>query len=109
MVEIKKYSIEELKILAELVEDTSTKIQLQQIYNVLLGKGKYITKTNRVELEDLGFVINTTYLSKDQNYIYNLRSGEMDIVNGEVLRIGLSRIDKFNPRWYEIKLNKKIR
>ena len=108
MIEIKKYEIEELKILATLVEDEKTKEQLNNVYEVLKNKKKYVTKFTKLELEYLGFKINTTYLTSDRNYIMNILSGEVDIVNGKVLRIGLGRIDKFNPRWYELELNKRI-
>ena len=108
MVEIRKFNVEEIKILADMTSDKKTKEQLNMVYDVMSNKKKYITKTKREELENLGFIINGTYLSKESNYVLNLKSGEIDILNGDTLRIGLSRIDKFNPRWYELKLNKKI-
>ena len=105
---IRKYSIDELEVLIDLVDDKITKNQLKQIHSILTKKKKYITKYTKLELEQMGFVKKDIYMSNEQNHTLNIMSGEIDIIDNKIVRVGLGRVSKYNAEWYELELAKEI-
>jgi hypothetical protein len=102
----RKITIDELKVLRDVVSDTQTKEILTKTLDIFnkYSNFKYISKNFKKDLEEIGFVYVSKYVYKIGDRIFETKSKEIDIINGNILRIGIGRVKKYNPEWLEIEL-----
>ena len=87
-----------------MVSDTNTKEILAETANLLekYKERKYLTKELKYSLMKLGYEYKEKYLNTNDAQDYVTRSKQIDIIDRNILRIGLGKDKLYTCRWLEV-------